>query len=310
MRKILTALAIAILSSASSFAQTANAPAKKPATKPPAATKSAAASSQPAAGSLPTEAEVNGFMKHQFGYDPKVTWKIVEIKPTDMPGVSKVTLSIGDQGGGTELLVMPGNKNAIVGQYDLIPFGADPFADDAHKLQSSTTGPTKGDANAKLTIVEFSDLQCPFCKQSQPVIDKLLQEVPNARLIYQNFPLETIHKWAMTGARFADCVAQQGTDPFWKFLQGVYDAQADINEANAKQRLTEIATASGAKGDVAATCAASPQSAARVAKSQALGKAMGINSTPTVFLNGRKILNVRDLPFEQLKAIAEFEKRP
>jgi protein-disulfide isomerase len=307
-----TIVALALAAPVQTSAQTSPASTAKKAAAKGAATKSLPtkpASSATAAGTLPTKAEIDSFMHHQFGYDPNAKWTIESVVHTEMPGVSRVILSVGDKGGQTSLLVMPGNKNAIVGQYDIIPFGADPFADAASKLKTSITGPRKGTANAKLTIVEFSDLQCPFCKQSQPVIDRLLQEIPDARLVFQNFPLESVHKWALKAARFDDCVAQQGTPQFWKFIQGVYDAQSDITEANVKEKLTTIANAAGADGAKAATCIDSTPAIAHVSKSQDLGRTLGVNSTPTVFLNGRKITNVRDVPFDQLKAIAEFEKK-
>src|SRR4051812_5189454 len=255
MRTLLTCF---ILLSCAAVAQT-------PATKPAApknlkgtVTKTAPAENQPATKTvLPTEADVNGFLQHMFGYDPKITWKIQRISATEIPGVSSVLLVIGNSPQPTELLVMPGNKHAIVGQLEVIPFGPDPFADARKKLVAAD-GPSRGPAGARVTIVEFSDLQCPFCKQSQPTVDKLMQDYPNARLIFENFPLDSIHKWALKAAHYDDCVAQANPKAFWDFVQKVYDVQSDINESNADSKLTDVATAIGLDGAKIAACSATP----------------------------------------------------
>ena len=284
---------------------TAQAPAFKKKTTTDKPTTTASAAKTDSQSTLPTKAEVESFLAHMFGYNPNLKWSVGEIEKSEMPGVVRVVIVIGDQN--SQLLVMPGGQFAIAGQYDTIPFGADPFAATRKKLDAGTRGPYRGTENPAITIVEFSDLQCPFCKQSQPVIDRLILEVPEARLVFQNFPLETIHKWAMKAAKYDDCVAQQSQAAFWKFVQGVFEVQSEINETNADEKLKQIAAASGADGDKTAVCASGPNAFVNVSRSIEFGKSLGINSTPTVFINGRKILNVRDTPFEQLKAIAEYE---
>jgi protein-disulfide isomerase len=156
-----------------------------------------------------------------------------------------------------------------------------------------------------VTIVEFSDLQCPHCKDAQPVIDKLLTEEPNARFVFQNYPLPS-HNWAAKAADYADCVGRSSKDAFWKFVQGTFDAQSNITESNADEKLTAIADAAGVKGSDMATCAAKPDTKTHVEQSVALGQSVGVTGTPTVFVNGRRIGNVVGLPPEVLKGLVEF----
>ena len=68
-------------------------------------------------------------------------------------------------------------------------------------------GPSRGPADAPVTLVEFSDLQCPHCKEAQPTIDKLMAEEKNARLVFQNFPLPA-HDWAAKAAYYGDCIGR------------------------------------------------------------------------------------------------------
>jgi protein-disulfide isomerase len=115
-----------------------------------------------------------------------------------------------------------------------------------------------------------------------------------------------MHNWATKGAAYADCIGRNSKDAFWKFVQGTYDAQANITESNADERLTEIADKVGVKGADIAACAAKPDTKARIDKSIALGQLVGVTGTPTVFINGRRIGNITQVPENILKGIVEF----
>jgi protein-disulfide isomerase len=137
------------------------------------------------------------------------------------------------------------------------------------------------------------------------VIEKLLAAEPNARFVFQNYPLP-MHNWASKAADYADCVGRASNVAFWKFVQGTFDEQANITESNAEEKLTSIADAAGVKGADIAVCAAKADTRARVEKSVALGTEVGVSGTPTVFINGRKIGNVVGVPEEVLKGLVEF----
>ncbi len=258
-----------------------------------------------AATGLPSEETVNAFMHRMFGYDPSVTWEVVSIKPSSIAGISEVNVNLKNPQGqqNTKLYVAADEQHALIGE--IIPFGSDPFAAARMALEKGIDGPTRGPADAPVTIVEFSDLQCPHCKEAQPTIDKLMSEEKNPRLVFQNFPLQS-HDWAAKAAAYADCVGRSSSDAFWKFMQGVYDAQSDILTTNADEKLTALADKSGVKGSDMAACAAKPETASRVEHSVALGKSVDVTGTPTLFINGRKIANVAGLPYDMLKQLVEF----
>jgi len=260
---------------------------------------------------LPSEATVNSFLQHMFAYDPEISWRILRIGPAPAPGIGEVVVAMkGPQGQeNTRLFITPDGQHAIWPAGDIIPFGADPFAPARAELAAGAHGPSRGPANANISIVEFSDLQCPSCKAAQPSIDKLLEDLPNARFTFQNFPLERIHKWAFKAASYADCVGRQNNDAFWKFIHTVYASQEQITEANADEKLRGAAAEAGLNAPTVAACAAEPATAERVRQSMALGEALDINSTPTLFINGRKVANVTGLPPELLKGIAERTPR-
>jgi protein-disulfide isomerase len=251
---------------------------------------------------LPSEATVNSFLKATFGYDPTLTWKITSVKPSEAAGLAEVEVLLsGSQGTQSQkFYVTPDNKHVVIG--DILPFGAHPFADDQKVLEKGVNGPSRGPANAPVTLVEFSDLQCPHCKEAQPNIEKLLAEDKNVRVVFQSFPLP-MHDWAMKGALYADCVAHASNDAFWKFIDGIFAAQSDITASNADEKLTGLADASGAKGAEIAACAAKPETTTRVEQSENLGKKLEVNSTPTFFINGRRVPGV---PYETLQKLVDF----
>src|SRR6202040_2992719 len=142
------------------------------------------------------------------------------------------------------LYVTSDGKYALIG--DIIPFGTRPFDAARDELSKKADGPSRGPADAPVTVVEFSDLQCPHCKEAQPTIDKLMSDEKNVRLVFQNFPLSS-HDWAAKAAYYGDCIGRTSPEAFWKYVASVYDAQKDITASNADEKLTAIADHSGAK---------------------------------------------------------------
>jgi protein-disulfide isomerase len=254
---------------------------------------------------LPSVETVNAFLHETFGYNPSMSWKVADIKPSEAEGLAVVTVQITTPQGlqSNQFYVTEDGKHAITG--DIIPFGSHPFEPARIKLEKEANGVARGPAGAPVTIVEFSDLQCPHCKEAQPTIEKLLSEEKNTRLVFQNFPLPS-HDWAEKGADYADCVGRSSGDAFWKFIQGVYNAQSDIVAANADDKLKELASAAGADGSKIAECASQAATLGRVERSVELGNSLGVTGTPTLFINGRSISNVATLPYEVLKQLVEF----
>jgi protein-disulfide isomerase len=244
-----------------------------------------------------------------FGYDPTITWKVTEIHPSEVPGLAEVLVVITNPQGSTpnRLLVTADGKHAVTG--DILPFGAKPFDDARAKLEIGVNGPAKGPTKAPVTIVEFSDMQCPHCQKAAPVIEQLLAQEPGAHFVFQNFPLPS-HNWAEKAAGYIDCLGRASAggasnDAVWKFIQKTFDEQANITEANADEKLKAIATASGANGDEIAACAVKSDTKARIEASLALGKSVGVNGTPTLFINGRNVPG--GAPIELMKKIVDFQ---
>jgi protein-disulfide isomerase len=258
-----------------------------------------------ATANLPSEATVESFLHEQFGYQSDLSWKISSIKPSTIEGLAEVSVVLATPQGQqlSRFYVSPDGQHALIG--DIIPFGAKPF-DPANKaLDKGISGPARGPKDAPVTIVEFGDLQCPACKAAQPTIEALVVAEPQARFVFQNFPLE-MHNWAAKGAAYADCVGRASNDAFWKFISKTYETQAEITAENADEKLTALADSAGVKGSEIAACATQPETKARIDASIALGKKVDVSGTPTLFINGRKIGSFDNRLSDVYKNLVDF----
>jgi|SRR5579863_1394986 len=282
------------------FAQNAG---TKPAAPPKSAEPATAASS-----SLPSEATMNAFLKKMFGWNQDLSWKVEDIKPSEAPGISQATVVFNTTKGPqvTRIYVTPDQKYAFTG--DLVPFGADPFAQTREDLKNAN-GPWRGAQDAAVTIVEFGDLECPACKAAQPNITKLMQEEPKAKLVFQNFPLSQIHKWALPAAKYVDCLGRDNSDAVWKFIATVYEHQSEVNEQNVDTMLKGYVKDSGGNPDTIAACAAKPETEKRVQQSIDLGQKLDVTSTPTFFINGRRLVgfNNPSTPYDAVKTMVDYD---
>lgn len=256
----------------------------------------------PVQSKAPTPAEVDAVLKRVYGYDPSIQWKIFLVRRSAVPGMNEVLLQL--KGEFHHLFLPADGHFAIDG--DMQPFGPDPYAGMRERL-SAAKGLVRGPAKPVVAMVEFSDLQCPHCKDAQPVLEKLAADFPGMRIIFQQYPLASSHPWAMKGAEYADCAGRQGNDAGWKFIAAVYENQNSIALAIADDKLKELAKASGLDAEKLSACATASDTEIRVKKSMELGDSVGVMGTPAIFVNGRPLETVIGIPYEQVKAIVQYE---
>jgi len=173
---------------------------------------------------------------------------------------------------------------------------------EAPRVHFAAGGPSLGPAGAKVTIVEFSDYQCPYCRQAEPIVQQVLREYPEqVRLVFRHFPLEAIHPLARGASEAAHCAAEQGN--FWQFHEQLFAARQGLEAAS----LLRYAESAGLDlGDFRA-CLAARRGAAQVDADLAEGRRAGVNSTPTFFVNGRRLQGA--LPIDEFRRIIEAELR-
>lgn len=147
-----------------------------------------------------------------------------------------------------------------------------------------------GPENAKVTIVEFADFQCPACAAYFPIIEKLHQEFPNdLRIVYRYFPLTTIHLQALNSAYAAEAAGMQGK--FWEMHSSLFSSQSAWEKTVGKSPFEKYATELGLdinkfKDDIGSSVVKN-----RVKKDLDYAIELGLNGTPSFYLNGKKIMN-------------------
>lgn len=158
------------------------------------------------------------------------------------------------------------------------------------RLAEATAGlPVRGNPDAPVTIVEFSDFQCPYCKLASATVDQLLERYPNdVKLVYAHFPLDN-HPWATPAAVAATCAAQQTASAFWTLHDAYFDDQRGFTPTNVMPRSRAAIDGSGIDFAAWTACTANPATAEAVRAQAALGAEYGVQGTPAFFVNGQFI---------------------
>lgn len=266
---VLTALAI------STAAQT------KPASQSPA--QAAPASTQ----NQQLLSKVESYLRVLFGWGPDYKVKLGPVTPSQIPDLEEVPVSINYQDHDETGTVYVTKDARFIFRGEIRDTSKDPFADIRAKIKLGDS-PSQGPATAKLTVVEFSDFECPHCQELYSVLKVVEPEFPQVRWVYKNFPLEQIHPWAMTAALAGRCVYKaSGSSAFLKYQDTIFTTQNAITADNAWDQVTAAAVNAGVSADALHSCMTAPETKAVVDADIAEGKTVGVESTPTFFINGR-----------------------
>ncbi len=234
--------------------------------------------------------KLEAYLRNIYAWAPTVKLTFPEFVPASVDGMYKITVAValGDQSDKAVFYVSKDGRYMMRG--DVEDLNGDPLAD-ARKQINLDNSPSKGPADAKIVMVEYADFECPSCRAAEPGVRSIEAKYPQVRVVFKDFPLTQIHPWAMTAALAGRCTYQMDPAAFWKFHDAVYDNQDLISPANAWDKLQEYATQAGIK-DTAAfrSCMADPKTAQAVADSQAEGQRLRVANTPTIYINGRKLV--------------------
>jgi protein-disulfide isomerase len=260
----------------------------------------------------PSKDLVNAFLQASWGYDDSRVWQVQAILKTEVEGISKVVVVVGDKTGkqkpaALQFFALPDGKHIIAGE-DIVPFGDHPFAEYRALLQQRADGPYRGSALKDLELVEFSDFQCPHCKDAQATMDKLAVDFPKARIVFQSYPLERIHPASRNAAAFGACVAKQGgSDAFFTFASAVFDGQDGLATPDgATLTLNSAVTKAGLDPAKISACAATPAIGAEIDASIKLAKDLTINQTPMLMVNGRMV-PIGGVPYNTVKQVVAYQ---
>ncbi len=184
------------------------------------------------------------------------------------------------------------NPPAAAGQPEAGP--VDPVTQDDH---------LRGNAKANLMLIEYSDFQCPYCKQYHPTMQKVMTEYKDkVAWVYRQFPLVQLHPLAQKAAEASECVSELGgNDKFWDYADKLFESSPSLETA----QLSKLAVAAGINKTKFDTCLSSGKFASKISAQTASGQKAGVTGTPgTIILNvktGKTQLIPGALPYEQVK---------
>jgi protein-disulfide isomerase len=260
------------------------------------------ASAAKATGEVPArQARIIDTLKFKNSNIAQANPVIGEIKPSPFSGLEEGTLTV------TPPQAPPQSLKFYITADDKALFLAEPI-DASHTVKELrverdalfaklTAGlPVRGKADAPVTLVEFSDFQCPYCQVAYHSVMATLQRHPaDVRFIYKQFPLSEIHPWASAAAQVSSCAARQNPAAFWKLHDAYFERQRDITPQNFLP--ISRAAVAGEKLDDAKLqdCISNTDSPefkavqAALAASLKEGESLGVHGTPSFFINGRSV---------------------
>jgi protein-disulfide isomerase len=236
----------------------------------------------------PIQKSVEAYLRNLYAFGPDVQVTVGPLKESSIPGLmaTDISVKIEDNVQSVQFYVSKDGKYLLRGE--LSDLTKDPMAENRAKLQIKDA-PVWGDPKATITMVEFSDFECPVCRSLHDVLQDLMANYPQVRLVFKDFPLEQ-HPWARSAAIAGRCAYNQDPKAFWKLYDLIYGNQDIISPENSYAKLTGYASQVGLNADTFKTCLASPEAATAVEASRTNGLALQVSSTPTIFINGRRIV--------------------
>jgi protein-disulfide isomerase len=240
------------------------------------------------------KAKLEAYLRHVEVWVPQIVVKIDDPIPApDLPGFNLVAvhLTYNKDSIDQSYYVSADGQKIFKGQvWDL---NKSPFQGAIDKMKTENQPSFGAKPGAPVNLVVFGDFECPYCKEEASV---LRQNVPaqfgeKVRVYFMDYPLESLHPWARSAAIAGRCIYRQNADTFWKYHDWIYENQQETTVDNYNAKLTEWAGKSGLDSVQLGRCMDSKATQAEVDRTQAMGRAVGVEGTPTLFLNGRKLMD-------------------
>jgi protein-disulfide isomerase len=251
---------------------------------------------------------VERHVRAYYSLPPDIKVNVGAPHASDIPNFDAMTVTMdnGSKRQDYEFLVSKDHKTLMrVTRMDLTK---DPYVETMKKI-SVEGRPTRGNKDAKVVVINFDDFECPFCsRMHETLFPALFKEYGDRVLfIYKDYPLEEIHPWAIHAAVDANCLAAQNTDAFWDFADYIHANQRLINAEKVKDReiaaVDKVATLQGQRhnvDDAKLQACIKQQDEKPVRASMKEGDVLGVNATPTLFVNGQKLDGA--VPIEEMRA--------
>jgi len=251
--------------------------------------------------------QFEAYVRHLLAVIPEVQVKVDDPKLSSAPDLDEVDVHFSYQGHSQDevFYITQDGQHIIRGVvYNL---KQNPFQEDLDKL-TTTGAPSFGPASAPVTLVEFGDFECPNCREEARTLrDNIPSQFPTQVHVYfKDFPLEQIHPWAKSAAIAGRCIYHQSLAGFWKYHDWIYEHQAEITPDNLKTEILDFAkTAPDLDTLKLGQCIDTKATEGEVDASIAEGHALHVDATPTLFVNGRRLIG--NYPWQNIDQIISGE---
>ena len=256
-------------------------------------------------GNALDKTDLEFFLRHLYVMNSEIDFEISDYKPSSIAGLMEVTLTL-TQGNRTHqrsYFVSKDGGSIIEGRsYDITE---NPFHANLEKL-SNLGRPAFGKEGAPVVIAVFSDFQCPYCaKEAKVLRTQVAQDYPdNVRVYFHDYPLKR-HKWAYQAAVAGQCIQQLDPQAFWAYHDWIFENQRSITEQNLNGKVGEFASANGLDTMKLSPCIERQETKPGVDESIRLGRDLGVRSTPTMYVNGRRLTG--NVQLAQIKRVIDYE---
>jgi len=238
-----------------------------------------------------------------FNIPPDVSISLGSPKPSEFPNYELVPVTMSRDGKTQNAEFLLSNDGKTLIRYTKIDLTKDIYAETMDKI-TMTGRPVRGNPDAKVTVVNFDDFECPFCaRMHSTLMGEILPEYKDKiKIVYKDFPLLQIHPWAQRAAIDANCLAAQSTPAYWQLADYLHANQREIsgNQQNVQEAINRLDQATldfGKKNGADATklqACIKTQSDTAIKASMAEGDKLNISATPTLFINGEKVEGAMD----------------
>ncbi len=234
--------------------------------------------------------DIEAYLRNLYAFGPDVKLIVGPLKESPVAGLleTDIDVTIGENKQAVKFYVSKDGRFLFRGE--LSDLAKDALADNLTQIRMNDA-PAIGDPKAPVTIVEYSDFECPVCRNLHDVLRGMLPNYgAKIRVVFKDFPIDQLHPWARTAAIAGRCAYQQDPNAFWKIYDLIYDNQDIISASNIWTKVTDYADQSRLDVATFKSCMASPEAAAAVNASRANGDKLEVTSTPTLFVNGRRLV--------------------
>jgi len=254
------------------------------------------------------QSRIKRYLESSGQIPASVNMELLDVVDADIAGLERgqFRLWTEDQEQTVDFLMSPDGRWFL--RVDPVDLTIDPIAQVMESITIGPDDPYRGGEHAAVTIVEYSDFQCPFCARAETIVqEEVLKEYGDkVRFVYKQLPLVSIHPWAQTASEIGLCVLRRGgNDAYWKYHERVFSKQREVQADTAAEQLVGIAAEAGSDRSQIEVCDEADETIGVIEATLEEADVLSVNSTPTFFINGRRLSGAQ--PREAFKALIDSE---